>query len=248
MCFFRLVKISQTLLTDWKNSARIPRFAGLRLAVGKKISRGTTAVSSVWRSTRKFIYKRILHADDTPHRIAFGVAIAVFIGFTPTMGLQTVIALGLAALLGANKAVTLPFVWITNPFTFGPIYWGCWRFGTALTNSPSAAQAEEVMNKLHRYSDEGIGLLQGLFRYEFWVDLFNMMVEIGVELWVGCTIVGLVSGTVMYLATKWTVEAYRARRHDRIMRRHERRLRRQAARAARAVENTDRTLATGDTA
>lgn len=206
---------------------------------------GIYSVSNVWRSARNFIYKRILHADDTPHRIALGVALGTFVGFTPTMGAQTVIALALATLFRANKVVCLPFVWITNPFTFAPIYWACWRFGAALTATPAAAKGEYLLHQLEGYSGGGLAFLHSLLSYDFWASMVHMMFEIGVELWLGCSIVGLVAGGTLYLITKWTVVAYRARRHERIMRSHERRRRRQAARAARAAQK--KVAATGET-
>ena len=178
-------------------------------------------MSGIWRTTRKFVYRRILHADDTPHRIALGVGLATFVAFTPTIGLQTVIALGLAALLGANKAVCLPFVWITNPLTLGIIYWPCWRLGAAFMRNKSVADQTAVMHKLHSYSDPVVGFWGGLFSYDFWAGLARLMLDLGTELWLGCILVGVVFGGTFYLATKWTVEAYRTRRQERMMRKHE---------------------------
>lgn len=179
-------------------------------------------MSGIWRRTRKFVYRRILHADDTPHRIALGVGIATFVAFTPTVGFQTLIAVGLAALLGANKAVCLPFVWITNPFTIGIVYWPCWRLGVSLTRNPSGTDHAAVMQALHSYPEAGVGFWEGVFSYEFWVGLAHLMLELGTELWIGCVVVGVVFGGSFYLATKWTVETYRSRREQRMMRKYER--------------------------
>jgi len=74
------------------------------------------------RSLKDFFVYRVLHVDDTPHRIALGVAIGIFVTWTPTIGLQMVLTVALATLLRANKAVGVPFVWISNPFTFLLIY------------------------------------------------------------------------------------------------------------------------------
>ena len=79
-------------------------------------------MSDIWRRTRRFLIVKVLHANDTPHRIALGIAIGVFIGLTPTVGLQMIIALALATALRANKVVCIPMVWITNPVTLVPIY------------------------------------------------------------------------------------------------------------------------------
>ena len=63
------------------------------------------------RFRRWFIY-RVLHVDDTPHRIALGVAVGIFVTWTPTIGLQMLLCILISALVGANKFVGLPFVWL----------------------------------------------------------------------------------------------------------------------------------------
>jgi uncharacterized protein len=45
---------------------------------------------------------KLLTLRDTPHAIAGGVAIGVFIGFTPLFGIKTLLSLGLAYLLRCN--------------------------------------------------------------------------------------------------------------------------------------------------
>ena len=51
------------------------------------------------------------------------------IAFLPVYGLHLLIALGLAILLRANLAVTSALLFITNPLTAGPIYYGAYRIG-----------------------------------------------------------------------------------------------------------------------
>jgi len=70
----------------------------------------------------KFFIYRVLHVDDTPHRIALGVAVGIFVTWTPTIGFQMILTVLLSWLLGANKLVGVPFVWISNPVTLPPIY------------------------------------------------------------------------------------------------------------------------------
>ncbi|HRX86367.1 MAG TPA: DUF2062 domain-containing protein [Phycisphaerae bacterium] len=192
-------------------------------------------MSGIWRSARKFIYQRLLHADDSPHRIALGVAIGLFIGFSPTMGLQMVIAIALAALLRANKAACVPMVWVTNPFTFVPIYGFCWWLGSLMLGGTAASRADA----LERLQQGGQGLFAGFFSYDYWAHMVRLMAELGVELWVGCLAVGLVVAVIGYFATRWTVTAYRVRRHEHILRTQQRRERRREARARKMVTASD---------
>ena len=46
--------------------------------------------------------RKLLELRDTPHAIAGGVAIGVFIGFTPLFGIKTLLCLALAYLLRCN--------------------------------------------------------------------------------------------------------------------------------------------------
>lgn len=50
----------------------------------------------------KGLGKKLLTLRDTPHAIAGGVAIGVFIGFTPLFGIKTLLSLGVAYLLRCN--------------------------------------------------------------------------------------------------------------------------------------------------
>ena len=70
---------------------------------------------------RFFIY-RVLGLNDTPHRIALGLAIGIFVTWTPTIGFQMVLTVVLSTLFRANKFVGVPFVWISNPLTVVAIY------------------------------------------------------------------------------------------------------------------------------
>jgi uncharacterized protein len=50
----------------------------------------------------KGLAAKLVTLRDTPHAIAGGVAIGVFIGFTPLFGVKTLLSLGVAYLLRCN--------------------------------------------------------------------------------------------------------------------------------------------------
>ncbi len=190
------------------------------------------SVKAFWKKTRRFFYKHVLHADDSPNRIALGAAVAMLVAFSPTVGFQTVIAIALATVLRANKAVCIPIVWITNPVTIVPIYGACWELGRALTNMPQTANGGNValaLAELSGHANEGIWAR--LFETEFWSRLLHIMFEFGFELWVGCLAVGAVAAFMTFFAARWGVTEYRQRRRVRRIYRNIRRARIRKARS-----------------
>jgi uncharacterized protein (DUF2062 family) len=170
-------------------------------------------VSAFWRKTRRFLAVKVLHTGDTPHAIARGAAIATFVAFLPLVGLQTVIAIGLAALARANKAICVPIVWITNPFTLWPIYGACYALGRVLLARPAAVDEAAVLSELQRQQ------AVGFFELAYWKNVFTHLGRLGLELWVGCIIVGFVGALVAYGLSHWGVTAYRERRRKKLLRR-----------------------------
>ena len=156
------------------------------------------------RVKRFFIY-RVLHVDDTPHRIALGLAVGIFITWTPTIGLQMVLTVAVSALLGANKVVGVPFVWISNPATLGPIYVPNYLLGCLLL----------------RQRPIDIAALFATLETKGWLSflkgLWDAGVNVFVSLWVGSILVGLVLAVPTYFLTRYAVVRYRIhwhRKHD----------------------------------
>jgi uncharacterized protein (DUF2062 family) len=170
-------------------------------------------VARFWFRARRFLVLKILHADDSPHAIALGAGIATVIAFLPLIGLQTLIAISVAAVVRANKAICIPIVWITNPFTLVPIYGACLGLGHVVMAVPASHDPEVVLSELEKHNTTG------LFEIEFWKGLLHRIAGLGTELWVGCIIVGLICGVVAYVVSRWGVSAYRERRRRALLRR-----------------------------
>lgn len=85
----------------------------------------------LWKRFRGFL-EAVAGMDDSPHELALGLGIGVFVGFLPCMGVQTWVALPLAWMTGGNRPLAVAGVWISNPVTFIPFYYACYRFGLLL--------------------------------------------------------------------------------------------------------------------
>ena len=166
------------------------------------------------RQLEHFVVYRIFHVDDTPHRLALGVALGFFVAWTPTMGLQMMAVLILATLLRANRLVGLPFVWISNPLTvffiYYPNYLAC-HYLLRLFGERSRLSAERLRELLDIFP--GLGYMVGhLFDWDMWkklVHLFLYLMSNYMELWVGSLLIGLVLGGISYYISYKAIVWYR---------------------------------------
>jgi hypothetical protein len=131
-------------------------------------------------SARWILRHHVLHIDDPPHRLALGAAIGMFVAFTPTVGFQMILVVFLAWLLGANKAIGVPLVWISNPLTIPPLFYLGYTLGRYLLGWDQLGQ--EWWATL---SDPPGGWWEMTWFY------WDRTVEIAWPLWLGCILVGL---------------------------------------------------------
>ncbi len=91
-----------------------------------------------WGFPRQFklhvIHLARLRSD--PDAVARGMALGLFIGFTPTFGFQMFLALLFAFIFRQNKIATFIGVWITNPLTAPLIYGLEYQVGRLLLGMP----------------------------------------------------------------------------------------------------------------
>ena len=66
--------------------------------------------------------EQLLHTHDTPQRTAAAYALGVFIGFSPFLGLHTVLGLVLAFALNLNRVAVLIGVYSNLPWILVPYY------------------------------------------------------------------------------------------------------------------------------
>lgn len=130
---------------------------------------------------------RFARIKDRPHLFAGGSAIGIFVGMTPTMGLQMPIAVFIAFLLKQNKLAAALCVWITNPLSAPFIY----------------ALEYEVGR-----------LLMGFERASFPTEMtFAAFGEIGwqviVPLWLGGMLFAIVCTPLAYIVALWSFPLFR---------------------------------------
>ncbi|MHC4994541.1 MAG: DUF2062 domain-containing protein [Planctomycetota bacterium] len=154
-----------------------------------------------YRHSKRFVLHNVLHADDPPNRLALGVAIGMFVAFTPTVGLQSGIVLLLAWMLRANKLVGLPLVWITNPVTLVPIYYNLYLLGGWILGSNAVGR-----DYFLEFASPPPGWWEGV---QFYWQHVNQVLA---PLVLGCLIASLVFAVPTYFAVLFVVRHYRFKR------------------------------------
>ena len=104
----------------------------------------------------RYLYLRFIRLHGTAEDVARGLALGIFIGMTPTMGIQMPIAFFFAMLLKENKIAAVLGVWISNPATFIPLYTfnfqvGKYLLGTSDLKMPDFSSLREVMALGHDF-------------------------------------------------------------------------------------------------
>ena len=153
------------------------------------------------RVTPRSLLRSILMLDDTPHSIALGTAIGMFVGMTPTVGVQMMIVLVIAFLVkplfSFNKVAALLTVYVTNPVTIIPIYWFNYKVGTYFV--AGTITHEDFVGIMHY---EG---------YREWcATVANLFADVGAPLLAGCLLVASVISVITYPAIYWLVRRCRA--------------------------------------
>ena len=93
------------------------------------------------RSNRDISFKKILslfrHQNGSAFFNAKGLAIGVFSGCFPFFGFQTLIGVFFAKLAKGNIVLAALGTWISNPFTYIPLYYFNYKVGSIFLNTPS---------------------------------------------------------------------------------------------------------------
>ena len=107
--------------------------------------------------------EQLLHTHDTPHRTALAYALGVFLGFSPVLGLHTVMGLALAFIFGLNRVAVILGVYSNLPWLLPAYYTLTTVAGAAILRVDVQPKAlEEAMRS---FSAASWGEFAGLARH-----------------------------------------------------------------------------------
>jgi uncharacterized protein (DUF2062 family) len=154
------------------------------------------------------VISRILHINDTPHAIALGTAIGMFLAMTPTVGIQIILAATICTVIRANRVAAVIMVFISNPLTMVPIYWLSYGLGAAITGDVMVSHQDFAAIWQHI---RDAGMIGGIRE-----ALVVLTGEIFVPMLIGGSLLGLVFAVPLYPVTKRAARGHRRRREARL--------------------------------
>ena len=142
----------------------------------------------------------LLKVPDTPERTALAYAVGVFFGFSPFLGLHTILAVTVSLLFRLNKIAVMLGVWTNVPWLIVPFYaFSAW-VGVKLMGLP------EGLSLPH------IGLTE-LFQIEFWRWLGSQW-RLLIPTFFGSLLLSILLALLAYPAALLLITKYREVTHE----------------------------------
>lgn len=140
------------------------------------------------RRTIRYHWLKFRRLQGDPRRLAWGMALGIFIGVTPTIPFHTVAVLALAPLLRVSMITAYLGIWIMNPVTMVPMYLAAYKVGEWLLYQGRPLTFPEIYN---------------------YHTLLDLLWRGGLALQVGGVIIALPPAIGSYFLTLWAIQRYR---------------------------------------
>ncbi len=151
------------------------------------------------------MYRKLLQLDDTPHSIALGAALGMFITFTPTVGIQVLIVLILSMVVRFNRFAAIVLIYLSNPVTIIPIYYADYVIGLFVQGESGLSLEEFGLlwdQSVITAGEVGFwGATQVLFK--------SLGTDVIIPMFIGGGVLGGFVGVVTYPLTLSWVQRYR---------------------------------------
>jgi len=144
----------------------------------------------------------LLHVHDTAERTAGAFALGVFFGFSPLIGLHTVLGLAFAFALGLNRVAVLIGVYSNLPWIFGPYYALATAAGALLLGTDPPPDLADRVSALFALSP---------WRAGFWTAIVRVVRPFVWPFMVGSTLGAIVLAFAAYRASLPFLAARKAR-------------------------------------
>jgi uncharacterized protein (DUF2062 family) len=160
------------------------------------------------RLTRGFVRRwlgALLHIDDSPERTAAAFALGVFLGFSPFVGIHTLVGVLLAFLFNFNRVAVLIGVYSNLPWIVAPYYAFVTMFvGAPITGHHIPPGFRRQVADVFEHS---------VFHAEFWKQLLVIFRPLVIPYTVGSLLGAIVLSALAYPLALAFVTSQRRFRH-----------------------------------
>jgi hypothetical protein len=139
-------------------------------------------------------FRYLLNLDDPPERTALAFSIGAFIGFSPLLGLHTILAAMVSVVWRLNKPALFTGAYINNPWTLAPIITASWAVGRLFVSAP-----EIELSSFH---------FSALLTAGFWRMIAAQWPQL-LPFAIGATVLSIISALVSYPLMLYILRAYR---------------------------------------
>lgn len=140
------------------------------------------------KRTLRYQWLKLLRLQDDPRKLAWGMALGVFIGVTPTVPFHFISILFLAPLLRVSPVAAFLGIQVCNPLTIPPLYLAAFKVGHFFLHRGAPLQLPET--------------------YDF-ASCLDLLWRGGLALQVGGLIIAIPPAIAAYFLTMWIIQRYR---------------------------------------
>tara|TARA_B100000287_G_scaffold37855_3_gene34770 strand:- start:213 stop:818 length:606 start_codon:yes stop_codon:yes gene_type:complete len=168
-----------------------------------------------WSRAAEYMMARIKRLPDSPKNISFGVAIGVFVSFSPFFGVHVLLAFLIARSLRVNILAAVLGTFMGNPITFPIIAALNFKIGELFINvKTEEASSKTFLQQLVDVSYAFYGNVGVMMRGEStdFSAILEFFYGIFLPYLVGGFILGVASGVVSYFIMLPIIVTYKARK------------------------------------
>ena len=133
----------------------------------------------------------------TRRGVAMGMALGFFFGLLVPLA-QIPLSAGAAVLLRANVPAAAAATLVTNPLTFGPVYYAAWKLGNLLLDEPAGAAAPPPLPT--GAARAGAATPADM---PWWRDVWERLTGVGKPLVLGLALMATAVGLSTYFLVSW---------------------------------------------
>ncbi len=114
----------------------------------------STSLAGLLKKLRFFLTSLCVE-EGSPAKRARGLGVGIFSGCFPFFGLQTLAGIFLASVVRGNHLLAAAGTWISNPFTYVPLYWFNYKVGEAFLGKGRHLEGVSQLTTNHIW-DQGL--------------------------------------------------------------------------------------------